>query len=230
MGNRGPRSKLEPYDDDIRRMYVSEGMTDEAVAAALPVRTNAETIRMRRKVLGIQTNRVRKTGRYVMKDRYEDVKDELPQAWESSKQFHPVYKRQVGSAERVGEHYGVSGSTAYGWLVRAGVIPPRPSYDRDAPTALELFEGGHSVPRIAEDMCLPQETIRGWLKRKGISLTEQHPSSRMSHEEKLAWRGSISDAKAQTEDTTRRHPYGEHMLGSKYEVIAATQFDRVGLP
>jgi len=166
-----------------------------------------------------------------MKDRYEDVKDELPQAWESSKQFHPVYKRQVGSAERVGEHYGVSGSTAYGWLVRAGVIPPRPSYDRDAPTALELFEGGHSVPRIAEDMCLPQETIRGWLKAKRHQSDRTAPFlSHVPRREAGLARIHLRRQGPRPRTPPADIPYGEHMLGSKYEVIAATQFDRVGLP
>lgn len=223
-------SKLDPYADDIRRMYVEERRTDQYIADHLPVQATDERVRAyRTKTLGVQSDRTgRSSERYITADRYDQIKDELPEVWEKSKQWHQKQNRMVPSSERVAERYGVSFSTAQRWLRRAGLLTDRPSIKREGQRAKELFDQGWSVPRIAAELGQKDDSVRNWLNAQGCDLSNH--VARMSHEEKLAWRGSISDAKAQDEDTTRRHPYGEHMLGSKYEVIAATQFDRVGLP
>jgi len=222
-------SILDPYADDVRRMYVDEGMADQLIADALPVKVDGDTVRAYRiRKLGIQSTRNKKVGRFSMEARYEEIKDQLPAAWERSKRLHKVQNRMVGSAERVGQEFGVSMATAQKWLARQGLVEKRIDGKTASRQAFALFNEGWSVPRIAAHLGANEYSVRDWLNAQGCDLSNH--MARMSHEEKLAWRGSISDAKALDEDTTRCYPYGEHMLGSKYEVIAATQFDRIGLP
>jgi len=112
-------SKLDPFADDIRRMYVDEKLTDEVIAERLPIEITGDSITTYRvRKLGIPTDRKRKVGRFVMEDLFEEVKDQLPAAWEESKRWHTTQKRYVRSAKRVGEKFGVSASTARDWLSR----------------------------------------------------------------------------------------------------------------
>jgi transposase len=222
-------SVLDPYAEDIRRMYVDEGLPDQVIAERLPVEVHINTVRTYRvERLGIESTRFKKVGRFSVEARYEEVRPRLPELWEKSKRWHSKQNRMVGSAERVAKELGISMSKAQEWLARDGLVETRIDGKAASMQAKELFDQGWSVPRIAAHLGASDYSVRGWLNAQGCDL--RNHVARMNHEEKLAWRGSISDAKAQGEDTTRCHPYGEHMLGSKYEVIAATQFDRVGLP
>lgn len=223
-------SQLDPYAKEILRLYVEERRTDKYIADVLPLKITQEAIRIyRTKVLGIETSRGdRSSERYIGEDFWLQVKDGIPRVWKDSERWDKQRRRMVPSTERVAEHYGIGTSLAHRLLKRAGLVSDRPSLEREGQRAKELFDQGWSIPRIAAELDQKEDSVRNWLNAQGCDLSNH--VARMSHEEKLAWRGSISDAKAHAEDPTRRHPYGEHMLGSNYEVIAATQFDRVGLP
>lgn len=121
---RGAKSTLDKHKEDIKRMYVEEGMTDSSIARELGVKS-AETIRIQRVKMGIKTNKNKASGRFSMEAKFEKIKDELPAAWERSKRQHSRQNRMVGSAKRVGEEFGVSASTASKWLNRLGLKEDR---------------------------------------------------------------------------------------------------------
>lgn len=221
-------SVLDPYAADIRRMYVDEGSTDELIAEALPVTVKAETIRVFRiKRLGIASDRRRKVGRFTMDARYEEIKDELPAAWERSKRWHSTQKRVVGSAARVGEEFGVSATTAKKWLARQGLGETRVDGKAASQRAIELFDDRWSVPRIAKEVGATQESVRNWLNAAGRDLSGY--VKRMTHEEKIAWRRSISQGKARSVAGSGRYSYGGARLDSPQEVTLVQNCDRLGL-
>lgn len=221
-------SILDPYADDIRRMYVDEGLTDEVISEALPVTVNAETIRaFRIKKLGIESDRIRKVGRFTMDARYEEIKDELPAAWERSKRWHPTQKREVGSAERVAEEFGVSATTAKKWLAKQGLGEKRIDGKVGSAEALARFQDGWSVPRIAKKLGATQDSVRNWLNAAGCDLSDHF--ARMNHEEKIAWRRSISEGKAASVAGAGRYSYGGARLDSPQEVTFVKNCDRLGL-
>lgn len=229
MAARGPRSKLEPFDDDIRRMYVEEGLTDKAIAEALPVEVSGDTVAGRRKKLNIPTNRTRRVGRYSVEARYEELKDELPAAWERSKKWHATQKRMVGSAARVGKELGVSASVAAKWLKRHGLVESRSVHEpKLKEEALRLFESGLSVPRVVEQLGAPYGTVLVWLREAGADLSE-HPTKRMSHEEYHAWRASIREARGRRNPTAGRYSYADQVWDSPQEVMLAQSCDRLGV-
>lgn len=221
-------SRLDPYAADVRRMYVDEGLTDERIADLLPVTVAVETVRsFRMKKLGIPSDRLRKVGRFTMDARYEEIKDELAAAWERSKRWHTVQKRQVGSAERVAEEFGVSATTAKKWLAMQGLGEKRIDGKLVGVQAVTLFNDGWSVPRIAKEIGATQDSIRNWLRAAGCDLSDYF--SRMSHEEKIAWRRSISDAKASSVAGSGRYSYGGARLDSPQEVTFVKTCDRLGI-
>ena len=221
-------SRLDPYAADVRRMYVEEGLTDERIAELLPVSVDIETIRaFRIKKLGIPSDRKRKVGRFTMDARYEEIKDELAAAWERSKRWHPVQKRDVGSAERVAEEFGVSPTTAKKWLAIQGLGEKRIDGKAGSAQSLALFNDGWSVPRIAKELGATQDSIRNWLRAAGCDLSDHF--SRMSHQEKIAWRRSISEGKAGSVAGSGRYSYGGTRLDSPQEVTFVKNCDRLGL-
>lgn len=221
-------SVLDPHAADIRRMYVDEGMTDELIADVLPVSVNAETIRaFRIKKLGIPSDRRRKVGRFTMDARYEEVKDQLAAAWERSKEWHSTQKRMVGSAQRVAEEFGVSGTTAKKWLARQGLGETRVDGKFASQQAVALFDDRWSVPRIAKAVGATQESVRNWLNAAGRDLSGQ--VNRMTHEEKIAWRRSISEGKARSVAGSGRYSYGGARLDSPQEVTLVKNCDRLAL-
>jgi hypothetical protein len=221
-------SVLDPHAADISRMYVDEGLTDERIADLLPVSVGAETIRaFRIKRLGIPTNRQRKVGRFTMAARYEEVKDELPAAWERSKKWHPTQKRMVGSAERVGQEFGISPTTAKKWLANQNLGEKRIDGKVASEEAVALFGERWSVPRIAKKIGATQDSVRNWLNAAGCDLSDHF--ARMSHEEKIAWRRSISEAKATSVAGSGRYSYGGARLDSPQEVTFVKTCDRLGL-
>lgn len=230
MGTRGPRSKLEPYDEDIRRMYVDEGLTDKAIAEALPIDVKEETVRQRRNKLGIKTNYNKSTGRFSREADYEKVKDELPAAWERSKRWHKRQKRMVGSAARVGEEFGVSQVTANKWLKRHGLVESRSGHSSEAKdNVLRLFNEGASVPKVAEQTGVPQSTAAAWITESGVDLSAEHYTKRMSHEEYIAWKQSIREAKGYRNLQEGRYSYADQPFDSPQEVILAQTCDRLGV-
>ncbi|OBF38947.1 hypothetical protein A5719_17610 [Mycolicibacterium peregrinum] len=221
-------SVLDPHAEDIRRMYVDDGLTDELIADALPTKVNAETIRaFRVKKLGIDSDRRRKVGRFTMDARYEEIKGDLPAAWERSKRWHPLQKREVGSAERVAEEFGVSAATAKKWLSRQGLGEARIDGKHGSARALELFHGGWSVPRISMELGATQDSVRNWLNAAGCDLGNHF--ARMNHEEKIAWRRAISKGKAGSVAGSGRYSYGGVRLDSNHEVTFVKTCDRLGL-
>lgn len=221
-------SVLDPHAADIKRMYVDEGLTDEVISEALPLKVNAETIRaFRIKKLGIKSNRLRKVGRFTMDARYEEIKDELPAAWERSKRWHPTQKREVGSAERVAEEFGVSATTAKKWLAKQGLGEKRIDGKVGSAEALARFHDGWSVPRIAKKLGATQDSVRNWLNAAGCDLSDYF--ARMNHEEKIAWRRSISEGKAASVAGAGRYSYGGARLDSPQEVTFVKNCDRLGL-
>lgn len=221
-------SVLDPYASEIKRMYVDEGLTDERIAGMLPVDVSAGAVRVFRiDKLGIPSDRKRKVGRFTMAARYEEIKDELPAAWERSKKWHPTQKRMVGSALRVGQEFGVSASTAQRWLAQQGLVEKRIDGKLASKQALELFNKNWSVPRIAKKLGATQESVRNWLNAAGCDLSDHF--ARMTHEEKIAWRRSISEAKATAVAGAGRFTYGGARLDSPQEVTFAKNCDRLGL-
>lgn len=221
-------SVLDPYADDIRRMYVGEGLTDQRIAELLPVSVKDDTIRsFRIDRLGIPSDRHRKVGRFIMAARYEEIRDELPAAWERSKRWHQTQKRDVGSAERVAEEFGVSPTTAKKWLAKQGLGEKRIDGKAASVQALALFNDGWSVPRIAKQLGATQDSIRNWLRAAGCDLGDHF--ARMNHEEKIAWRRSISEGKAASLAGSGRYSYGGARLDSPQEVTFVKNCDRLGL-
>lgn len=221
-------SKLDPFADDIRRMYVDEKLTDEVIAERLPIEITGDSITTYRvRKLGIPTDRKRKVGRFVMEDLFEEVKDQLPAAWEESKRWHTTQKRYVRSAKRVGEKFGVSASTARDWLSRLDLVETRIDGKEAGDNALALFKEGWGVPRIAAELGATQDSVRKWLNTRGCDLSK--PTERMSHQEKIAWRQAISDGRAGSRTGSGRYPYGEFRFDSPQEVVFVENCDRLGL-
>lgn len=229
MGSRGPRSKLEPYDEDIRRMYVEEGLTDKAIAEALPVEVSPDSVAIRRKRLGIKTSRNKKVGRFSAEAKYEQVKDELPAAWERSKRMHKTQKRMVGSAARVGKEFGVSQATANKWLKRHGLVESLSHYPEGSrEKAAELFREGLSVPKVSEVLGTPYDATYRWIKESGADLSG-HPTTRMNHEELMSWRSSIREARGRKNPTEGRYSYNGEAFDSPQEIILVSSCDRLGV-
>ena len=162
-----------------------------------------------------------------MEARYEEIKDQLPAAWERSKRWHTTQKRMVGSAERVGQEFGVSMATARKWLARQGLVEKRIDGKEGSQQALELFNDGWSVPRIAKKLGANEESVRNWLHAQGCDLSNY--TDRMSYEEKIAWRRSISEGKVGSVAGSGRYSYMGIRLDSPQEVVFAKNCDRLGL-
>lgn len=223
-------SKLDPFADDIRRMYVEEKLTDEVIAERLPVEITGNSVTTYRvRKLGIETDRNRKVGRFVMEARFEEVKDQLPAAWERSKQWHTTQKRMVGSAERVGQEFGVSMVTARKWLDRLGLVETRIDGKEAGDRAFELFDSGNglSVPLIAKELGATQDSVRNWLNARGCDLSNH--TKRMNHDEWIAWRRRISEGKAASVAGSGRYSYEGFRLDSPQEVVFVKNCDRLGL-
>ena len=221
-------SALDPYKDEIRRMYLDDGLTDSLIAQSLPIEVSENSVySYRTKKLGIKSDRKRKAGRFNMEARFEEIKDELPEAWERSMQLHKTQKRMVGSAKRVGEQFGVSASTASRWLARLGLVETRIDGKIAAKKALDLFDEGLSVPSIAKEIGASEESVRNWLKAQGRDLSNYF--QRMTHQEKMAWRRAISEAKAKSVAGSGQYSYDGVRLDSPQEVVFAEHCDRVGL-
>ena len=221
-------SVLDPFADEIKRMYVDEGITDQLIADTLPVTVTADTVRdYRIRRLGIASTRNKKVGRFSMEARYEEIKDQLPAAWERSKRWHTTQKRMVGSSDRVGQEFGVSMATARKWLARQGLVEKRIDGKDGSEQALELFNEGWSVPRIAKKLGASEESVRSWLHAKGCDLSNY--TDRMSYEEKIAWRRSISEGKVGSVAGSGRYSYKGIRLDSPQEVVFAKNCDRLGL-
>lgn len=221
-------SALDPYQEDIRRMYLEDGLTDGLIAQKLPIEVSENSVySYRTKKLGIKSDRKRKAGRFNMEARFEEIKDELPEAWERSMQWHKTQKRMVGSAKRVGEQFGVSASTASKWLTRLGLVETRIDGKVAAKKALNLFDEGCSVPSIAKEIGASEESVRNWLKAQGRDLSNYF--QRMTHQEKMAWRRAISEAKAKSVAGSGQYSYDGVRLDSPQEVVFAEHCDRLGL-
>jgi hypothetical protein len=221
-------SVLDPFADDIRRMYLEEKLTDEVIAERLPVEITGNSVTSYRvRKLGIATDRDRRVGRFVMEARFEEVKDQLPAAWERSKRWHRTQKREVRSAKRVGEEFGVSASTARDWLGRLGLVERRIDGKEAGDRALALFNENWSVPRIAAELGATQDSVRNWLKARECDLSNH--TKRMSHEEWIAWRRRVSEGKAAAIAGSGRYRYGAFKLDSPQEVVFVKNCDRLGL-
>ena len=221
-------SALDPFADDIKRMYVDEGLTDALIAQRLPVEITDNAVRdYRIKKLGVKSDRKRKAGRFVMEARFEEVKDQLPAAWERSKRWHRTQKRDVGSAKRVGEEFGVGMSTAQDWLARLGLVERRIDGKEAGDRALALFKENWSVPRIATELGTTQDSVRSWLKARGCDLSNH--MERWNHDEWIAWRRRISEGKATAVAGVGRYRYKGFRLDSRQEVKFVKNCDRLGL-
>lgn len=221
-------SKLDSFANDIRHMYVDEGLTDALIAERLPVDVTDNAVRdYRIKKLGIKSDRKRKVGRFVMEERFEEVKDQLPTAWEESKRWHTTQKRYVRSAERVGRQFGVSASTAQDWLSRLGLVETRIDGKEAGERAFELFTQHWSVPRIATELGCTQDSVRSWLRARGCDLSNY--TKRMTHGEWIAWRQAISEGKASSKAGSGRYSYQGFRLDSPQEVVFVKNCDRLGL-
>lgn len=164
---------------------------------------------------------------------FEAVKDELARVWKESFQAKTVGRTNgvivQGSAARVAEHFGWSPAKANKLLKQAGLLRPRPSNKTLGEKAQLLFQDGWSIPRIAKELEVNPDSVRNWLKERGESASAEHYTTRMSHEERQAWRRSISAAKATSIAGSGRYDYHGTRLDSSYEVRFATQCDRLGL-
>lgn len=222
---RGAKSALEPHRDEVIRLYIEEKLTDGQIAARYDV--TEEAVRRARMRWGVATDRNKKSGRFSREAQFEQIKDQLPDAWERSKRMHPKQKRMMGSAQRVGDEFGVSLPTAQKWLSRLGLVESRTQWSDDAPeTALKLFDEGLSVPATARQMGIPEDTVRNWIsKHRDLS----NPATRRSHEERMAFRRSVSAGKVASVAGSGRFEYNGHRLDSSYEVRFVTTCDRLGL-
>lgn len=162
----------------------------------------------------------------LMEERYEEIKDKLPAAWERSKRWNKTTKKLMGSAVRVGKEFGVSASTAQRWLVMAGIIEPRGA-TFDTEHAVRLFGEGWSIPRIAVELDTSENAVRKWLSSAGHDL--HNPHQRRTHEEKIAFRRSVSTGKVASVSGSGRYNYKGVRLDSSYEVRFAESCDRLGL-
>jgi transposase len=164
---------------------------------------------------------------------FERVKDELAVVWEKSFQPKTIGRTQgvvmQGSAERVAEHFGWSPSKANKFLKRAGLMQGRPSNKTHGEQAVKLLEEGWSVPRIAAELGVSNDSVRNWLRARGVDLSGTPYTARMSHEEKMAWRRSISAGKTASVAGSGRYSYQGYRMDSSYEVRFATTCDRLGL-
>jgi transposase len=165
---------------------------------------------------------------------FEAVKDELAQVWKDSFQPKTVGRTNgvimQGSAQRVAEHFGWSPSKANKFLKRAGLMQDRPSSKKQGEEAMRLFKSGWSVPRITEHLEVNQDSVRNWLKERGVELSAVSHTTRMSHEEKMAWRRSISAGKVASVAGSGRFNYNGHRMDSTYEVRVAAACDRLNIP
>jgi predicted transcriptional regulator len=221
-------SVLDPFAEDIRRMYSVDGLTDRMIADALPVSVTENSVyNYRLQKLNIPTSRKRKSGRFTKEALYDDVKDQLPEAWERSKRWHATQKRMVGSAQRVGAQFGVSTATAQKWLARHGLVERRIDGKKAGSKAFELFQKGWGVPRIAKELGATQASVRNWLNERGCDLS--NPTKRMSHEEWIAWRTAISRGKATAIAGSGRYSYEGFRLDSAQEVVFVKNCDRLSL-
>jgi transposase len=158
------------------------------------------------------------------------VREELAVVWEKSIQPRRVGSTGIvmqGSAHRVAEHFGWSPSKTIKFLKRAGLLTPRPSNKTHGGRAAELFESGWSVPRIATEVEVSEDTIRSWLKKRGLDLSNHH--DRRSHEEKIAFRQAISDGRGGSVVGNGRFKYNDVRMDSSWEVRFAKNLDRLGV-
>lgn len=222
---RGAKSALDPHREEIVRLYVEDGLTDAQIGEAHGV--SAEAVRKARRRWGVETNRNKGAGRFSREAQFEQVKDQLPEAWERSKRWHPRQKRMMGSAQRVADEFGVGVSTAQKWLSRLGLVEARSQWPEGSPDkALALFDTGLSVPAVAREMGAPEDTVRSWVSgHRNLSS----PDSRRSHAEKIAFRQAVSDGKAAAVAGSGRFSYGGVRMDSSWEVRFAQNLDRLGI-
>lgn len=220
---RGPKSSLQKHQEEITKLYVEDGLTDALIAEKFNV--TAEAVRNARIKWRIATTRHKKAGRYSMGAKFEEIRDELPAAWERSKRWHARQQRMVGSSARVAKEFGVGPSTAQKWLASLGLVESRSVHGETAPQeALSLFDTGLSVPAVAREMGCPEETVRAWIsKERDLS----NPDSRRSYEEKIAFRRAVSIGKAQSVAGSGRFNYNGTRLDSSHEVRFAKSCDRL---
>ena len=222
---RGAKSSLDAHKEEIVRAYTVEKVTDGQIAQRYGV--TEEAVRRARIRWGIATDKRKSSGRFSMDARFEEVKSELPAAWERSKRWHCRQQRMMGSSARVAKEFGVGVSTAQKWLAQLGLTESRSRHDEDAPArAIALFDEGLSVPAVAKRMSCPEATVRAWISGK---RDLSNPSARRSHEERMAFRRAISAGKASSVAGTGRYFYNGHRLDSSYEVRFAANCDRLGL-
>jgi len=224
----GRTSPLEPHREEIVRLYTSGEASDDSLAERYGV--SSEAVRQARKRWGVETVRRKNSGRYSTDALFEEVKDQLPEAWERSKRWHKIQKRMVGSSARVGAEYGVSPATAQRWMKRLGLLEERPDNESGADRVVDLLASGWSVRRISEDLGVSGDTVRAWAKKRGIDLSSEHYTKRMTHEEKAEWRRTLSRAKGFRATPPGQYSYGGETWDSTPEVLFVEHCDRVGLP
>lgn len=118
-------SKLDPFADDIRRMYVDEKLTDEVIAERPPIEITGDSITTYRvRKLGIPTDRKKKSRSICHGRPFRESERSTP-GRVGGKRWHTTQKRYVRSAKRVGEKFGVSASTARDWLSRLDLVETR---------------------------------------------------------------------------------------------------------
>lgn len=221
----GAVSKLDDNRDEVTRLYVEEKLSDQVIADRFDV--TAEAVRRARIRWGIATDKNKSTGRYSREAQFEKVKDQLPAAWERSKRWHSRQQRMVGSATRVGQEFGVGASTAAKWLSRVGLGETKSAHGENASLlAVQLFDTGLSVPGVAREMKIPEDTVRHWISKcRDLS----NPHARRSYEEKIAFRQAISNGKGGSVAGRGQFNYNGTRLDSSWEVRFAKNLDRLGI-
>lgn len=222
---RGGKSSLDLHREEIIRLYTEDKLTDGQIASRYNV--TAEAVRRARVRWDVVTDKNKSEGRFSREAQFIQVKDELPAAWERSKRFHKRQQRMVGSSARVGAEFGVGASTAAKWLARIGLGEVKSVYGDDAPKkAVDLFDGGLSVPAVARQMGVPEDTVRNWIS-KHRDLSNHH--ERRSHEEKIAFRQAVSDGRGGSVVGNGRFKYNDVRMDSSWEVRFAKNLDRLGV-
>jgi transposase len=157
-----PRTDVS--DDDIRRLYTSEGQTAAEIAAHLGC--PATTVYNRLQRLGVPRRPA------VPRTRIRPADDELRR----------LYDGEGLSLRQLAERFSVTRQAVHQWLVAAAIPrrpPAAPEEDPDLPALIALYAEGWSGPQLARHFGCSPRTIYGRLESAGVTRRDRRAVSRI---------------------------------------------------
>lgn len=140
-------------DEDIRRLYTSEGQTAAEIAAHLGCPTTTVYNRLQR--LGVPRRPA------LPRQRARPTDDELRR----------LYEDEGLSLRQLARRFSVSAQAVRNWLVAAGIPrrpPTGPGHDPDLTSLIALYAEGWSGPQLARRFGCSTNTVYGRLDRAGV--------------------------------------------------------------